>query len=140
MKQSKENYRVLDAAYDKMDEDFKDYEREMEEFVKSLKEQIEMKDENYTKYDQMNRMLEKLNIDWMESKGQPFLLSNLIILGLSPVCKICQEMYDTNEHFQTTLNCGHAFGENCIKTSLKFNKRCPVCNKKAVISDLSRVY
>ena len=51
LKQAKEEYSDLDAAYDKMDEDFKKYEGDMEEKVKSLKQQILKKDEDVTKYE-----------------------------------------------------------------------------------------
>ena len=51
MKQSKEEYSNLDAAYDKMDDDFKKYEGDMEEKVKILKQQILKKDEDVTKYE-----------------------------------------------------------------------------------------
>ncbi|CAG5085955.1 Oidioi.mRNA.OKI2018_I69.PAR.g11062.t1.cds [Oikopleura dioica] len=55
-------------------------------------------------------------------------------------CRICFEIYDTEEHFQATLKCGHAFGENCIRAYLQSVNRCALCNQAANIHDLRRVY
>ncbi|CAG5102909.1 Oidioi.mRNA.OKI2018_I69.chr1.g523.t1.cds [Oikopleura dioica] len=94
---------------------------ELEEENRALKEK---QNENCD----MNEMFEKFTVEWMERRG------------LSQTCKICQEMYDTNEHFQTALKCGHTFGENCIRTTLENTNRCPVCNRKANINEMNRVY
>ncbi|CAG5110172.1 Oidioi.mRNA.OKI2018_I69.chr2.g4599.t1.cds [Oikopleura dioica] len=79
-------------------------------------------------YENMSEMFGQFSVQFMESRG------------LSPTCKICHEIYDTNLHFQATLKCGHTFGENCIRDSLQSNGRCPVCNKRANASDINRVY
>jgi len=61
LKQAKEEYSELDAAYDKMDEDFKNYEGDMEERVKNYMLQISKKDEDVTQYEtEMKEYIESL--------------------------------------------------------------------------------
>ena len=73
MKQAKEEFSDLDAAYDKMDEDFKKYEGDMEEKIKSLKQQIVKKDEDVTKYEtEMKEYIGSLQ-DQNESESKKYL-------------------------------------------------------------------
>ncbi|CBY37539.1 unnamed protein product [Oikopleura dioica] len=120
----KEDYLQMNLQFESTKEELEKIKEEFEKIKDENSRLLTMKED----YLQMSNMFGRFNVEWMESKG------------LSPACKICHEIYDTNEHFQVTLNCGHAFGESCIKRSLEDNKRCPVCNKKAEIDDLNRVY
>ncbi|CBY12930.1 unnamed protein product [Oikopleura dioica] len=82
-----------------------------------------------SEYDQMTKMFGDFSVQFMETQG------------FSQSCKICHEIYDTNHHFQVSLkDCGHAFGEECIKKTLEQTGRCPVCNRKKSVADISRVY
>ncbi|CAF0730994.1 unnamed protein product [Brachionus calyciflorus] len=50
-------------------------------------------------------------------------------------CSICLNEF-TNTHMST--KCAHRFCENCIKTTVELNHKCPLCNHRLVYEDLVR--
>ena len=56
-------------------------------------------------------------------------------------CPICICPVDNmGDHRIVSLSCGHLFGESCIRKWIKSAKKCPVCNVKAIPSQIRPVY
>lgn len=54
------------------------------------------------------------------------------------VCPVCQEQF---VHATSTI-CGHIFCEDCIKKSIRIQKKCPTCRRKLTSrkNQIHRVY
>ncbi|XP_076244717.1 ring finger and WD repeat domain 3 [Calliopsis andreniformis] len=61
-------------------------------------------------------------------------------------CPICMDLWTSSgEHRLCCLRCGHLFGYSCILRWLQTsctsaNRRCPQCNRKAVVKDIRMLY
>ncbi|XP_014484874.1 PREDICTED: E3 ubiquitin-protein ligase RFWD3-like [Dinoponera quadriceps] len=60
-------------------------------------------------------------------------------------CPICMEQWTSSgEHRLCCLRCGHLFGHSCIlkwlQCSISTNRRCPQCNKKALVKHIRFLY
>ncbi|KAL5528892.1 hypothetical protein ACEPAG_4866 [Sanghuangporus baumii] len=51
-------------------------------------------------------------------------------------CSLCLEREDN----LSSLACGHIFGTDCIRDTLKEDLRCPICREPATLTDLRRVF
>lgn len=51
---------------------------------------------------------------------------NVIKVGENSKCLMCNEQFNIGQSV-TTLPCSHAFHFNCIKSTLKYNNKCPGC-------------
>ncbi|OCB91109.1 hypothetical protein A7U60_g1674 [Sanghuangporus baumii] len=51
-------------------------------------------------------------------------------------CSLCLEREDN----LSSLACGHIFGTECIRDTLKEDLRCPICREPAALTDLRRVF
>ncbi|KAF0898167.1 hypothetical protein E2562_001814 [Oryza meyeriana var. granulata] len=52
------------------------------------------------------------------------------------MCPVCLNKLEQ----PSTTNCGHIFCENCIKASIKAQKKCPTCRKSLGMKGFHRVY
>nr|XP_016996992.2 E3 ubiquitin-protein ligase RFWD3-like [Drosophila takahashii] len=51
-------------------------------------------------------------------------------------CCLCALKFESGgSHRRVILKCGHIFGQNCICTYLKADKKCPVCDSLAYLCD-----
>ncbi|XP_032663707.1 E3 ubiquitin-protein ligase RFWD3-like isoform X2 [Odontomachus brunneus] len=61
------------------------------------------------------------------------------------ICPICMEQWTSSgDHRLCCLRCGHLFGHSCIlkwlQCSVSTNRRCPQCNKKALVKHIRFLY
>ncbi|XP_017068232.1 putative RING-H2 finger protein ATL21A [Drosophila eugracilis] len=56
-------------------------------------------------------------------------------------CPICLSPWTSQgSHRVVSLRCGHLFGSHCIKTAIRRSRRCPICRRRARLSDVRRIY
>lgn len=56
-------------------------------------------------------------------------------------CSICLSQWSTEgEHCLASLKCGHLFGRNCIRKSVRMHRQCPLCKKHANWRDVRKIY
>ena len=46
-----------------------------------------------------------------------------------PFCTVCQTKLAANSRDTVTISCGHTFCTGCIRTSLDYSNKCPVCRQ-----------
>ncbi|XP_017039468.1 uncharacterized protein LOC108086906 [Drosophila ficusphila] len=56
-------------------------------------------------------------------------------------CSICLSPWTLQgRHRAVSLKCGHIFGKVCIHTAIRRFHRCPICRRRALQSDVRRIF
>ncbi|XP_033161815.1 E3 ubiquitin-protein ligase rnf8-B isoform X1 [Drosophila mauritiana] len=108
----------------------------------TIQEKDKMREEEVKLYYQMEEEIadQKLLQEQLLFESKEEINRQLKNIAIENSCCICLDPWEAKDHHRlVSLNCGHLFGEMCIRTHLKHANMCPICRKKAIERDVRHV-